>query len=179
MFENQSHLGGEKPVTLWDIDGVFLVHADKPLNQFIPPAGYIPMPASQPEAPQYFFYAPTHAGWVKPIINQTEAHYMTANRNPHERIGKLLGFPELPQVNEYTDSTGQRFAKRWDSIEYWFPDRPVAYITDDQVSELTEWAIEREQRGAPTLIVGTDIRYGLERKHVDGLEKWLGSLALG
>jgi len=48
-------------------------------------------------------------------------------------------------------------------------DRPAAWIDDIVVPEANAWA---ESRAAPTLLVQTDHRLGLQRAHVDQLVEW-------
>jgi hypothetical protein len=66
-----------------------------------------------------------------------------------------------------------------DAIDTHAGARPLAWIDDALDEECRRWATDREARGSATLLVGTDPRVGLERRHVDELLAWAEGIGRG
>jgi hypothetical protein len=88
----------------------------------------------------------------------------------NEHLPLLLGLPgELPYLT--FGGNAQFGSAHWklDAIQAYAGDRPLAWIDDNLDDSCHAWAA---QRTAPTLLVETDPKRGLEEAHVDALVAW-------
>jgi hypothetical protein len=92
--------------------------------------------------------------------------------NAHPFFGEWLGLGHepWPHVDWTRGWVGEELTwKLADVRRVHDGDRPLAWIDDDLGPDAYEWAKERNQAGAPTLLVKTNPCDGLTDKHVDQL----------
>jgi len=157
--------GADRPVLAVDVDGVIsLFGFDVPLN----------------EAPGELHLIDGMAHCISRAAGERlvrlSQHYDLIwatgwEERANEYLPLLLGLPgELPYL---TFGGNARFGTaHWkvDAIDAYAGDRPVAWIDDSLDETCREWA---RQRPAPTLLLETDPRRGLEEVHVDALTAWI------
>jgi hypothetical protein len=156
----------ERPVVVFDVDGVLRVDAE------VKPEGYV----AQDQLP--FAYNPALSIPLQGLVKVTNSYYISSWREQcHEHIGKILGLPELDWINSdgYEIRPGKE-SERAQAIAGLFTGRPVAWI-DDEITEADhEWADERSRTIAPTLSMRTDPDIGLTPRGIVLVESWLAVL---
>lgn len=85
----------------------------------------------------------------------------------HAKLGEILNLSEFP----YVPMPPLPFApaEKVPAVAAYVGNRPIAWVDDVITREAVTWA---ESRSAPTLLVQTDPRLGLQRHHVDRLLTW-------
>lgn len=89
-----------------------------------------------------------------------------------EHLPRLLGLPRLPWLS-FERNPGKAHA-HWKlaAIDDYAADRPVAWLDDALDDRCEEWACERSERGAPTLLMPTNPAAGLTARERDLLLAW-------
>jgi hypothetical protein len=128
------------PLLLLDVDGVLLCG-----TRSVP----VPHPA---------------AAWVAQLAEHFELVWATSlGERANERLGPALGLVEpLPAVAFVSDEWEQ--TRKLPDVQRFVGSRPCVWIDDQFGPDAAQWA---RTRRAPTLLLRTDPRRGLQRDHVD------------
>lgn len=90
----------------------------------------------------------------------------------------LLDWPSLPYIpcadtrDNAVEWGGNLLHSKVDPITRHVGDRPFVWIDDEVGKHDFAWATARDRHVAPTQLIKTDDRVGLERHHVNRLIKW-------
>jgi hypothetical protein len=183
--------GGENPVLVTDIDGVFLV-ADEEVPGRCPP-DWEASPRDRNRDRTYEFYNPRHGEWMKEILPDVDWYWLTShNGNSHRDIGRHLYLPETDWIDlepfdleqrqlqrpydEERDSSNLNYARR-KAIDTFFSHRALAWVEDELTPLDYHWAWRRKANEAPTLLVRPDSAEGLQYSQIHRIKAWLGQLA--
>jgi len=87
----------------------------------------------------------------------------------NDHLPEILGVPKLPYLT--FDGRAVFGTAHWklEALQEYAGNRPLAWIDDSLDRSCYEWA---ERRSAPTLLVPTESKVGLEEGHVAALESW-------
>jgi hypothetical protein len=157
----------DKPLLLIDVDGVISLFGFDPAS---PPAGRFELV----DGIAHFLSA--GAGeHLRVLSEEFELVWCTGwEEKANDYLPLALGLPgPLPHV--ILDRRERPANAHWKlaSIDaYAGRSRPLAWVDDAHDERCREWAA---QRGAPTLLVGTDPRLGLTEAHVRELLAWSGA----
>lgn len=169
MAEIHGPIPGDKPVLAMNIDGVFIVTREDC------PAGYLPVPGAT-----YQFYNPDHAGWLHSLAEDFDPVYVSAHgMHSHRDMSELYDIPEFDWVDYrlFSRRAGDFNYDRRSALAVYFAERQIAWVDGELRHMDHAWAKFRNVMHSPTAIIKTETREGLQRKHVDLLRLWLGSLA--
>lgn len=147
-----------------DIDGVLQITNDSR------PPGYVAHPVYP-----WISYNPDHGNWLRQIHSQTDIYYISDWREQsHEQIGYHLDLPRLDWINTDKYLVGARSHPhcRALAITALFGDRPVVWL-DDHIDKFAQATVDMRNSNAPTLIVETNSRIGLEHRQMQEVNSWL------
>jgi hypothetical protein len=116
--------------------------------------------------------AVVHGRWLEELGTVFQLVWVSAwGFQAHAKLGGILSLTEFP----YVPMPPIPFlpAEKVPAVAAYVRSRPVAWVDDVITPEAVAWA---ESRPAPTLLLQTDPRRGLERPHVDQLLTWGRSL---
>jgi hypothetical protein len=174
MSRLETYTPGEKPVVLFDIDGVLLVTPER--NPGICPPGY---QAGPRQGSLYTFWNPSHGESIRKLLGYADVMYLTAHGpSSHEDIGQHLGLPEFPWIN-YWAYQGAGNGERIVAAQEVCGDRPIAWVDDDHGAAEFYWAQHREGEGNPTLLIKPDSEQGIQSTDFQRVYDWAGALATG
>lgn len=150
------------PLLLIDIDGVLNVY-----DVGSCPPGYAEFWVF-PEDDEPLRLAVVHGQWLRELSGAFDLVWVSAwGFEAHDRLGPILDLDEFPYVPMPSIPFPPR--DKVPAVAAYVGERPTAWIDDIVVPEAIEWA---EARSAPTLLIQTDHRLGLQRSHVDQLLAW-------
>jgi hypothetical protein len=94
----------------------------------------------------------------------------------NDSLAPLLGLPQLPYLS--FDGAARFGSAHWKlgPLDEYADARAMAWIDDSFDESCYEWA---EKRPAPTLLVPTEARHGLEEAQTEALTAWATELAEG
>ncbi len=130
--------------------------------------------------------------WLSELVDHFIPVWATMwDDDANTELCPLLGWPSLPYipcgsslnqlVEPYGDNGLSRIVDRNDShplhhktgpITEHVGDRPFIWVDDEITRHDFNWASTRDDVVAPTWLIKTDDRVGLERHHIDKLIKW-------
>lgn len=172
MKKLETYTPGEKPVVLFDVDGVILVTPER--NPGICPSGY---QAGPNQNSIYTFWNPSHGEHITRLSRLADIMYLTSHGSrAHKNIGQYLGLPEFPWINYWAyqqAGNGERIV----AAQAVCGDRPIAWIDDDHWATEFHWAHHREDEGSPTLLIKPNSEEGIQVADFVCIEDWIGSLA--
>jgi hypothetical protein len=147
-----------RPLALLDVDGVLL---PSPPRRGRPPRVTL-VRAGRRVAELDSRYA----GWLRELANQYDLAWASSwGRLAAEVIGPRLGLPPSLPVVAITATDWVRTRKLPDVARF-VGDRPCAWIDDQLGTDAFAWA---RDRAAPTLLLRTDPRVGLQLRHLQQL----------
>jgi hypothetical protein len=177
--------GGDKPVFLLDVEGVFLtLDEDNPGDQ--PSEGYVRF-----EATAHDFYRPDHGDLLRGILPEVDACWFTGVMpETVKQLEPALSLPSLPFVDFFAVRAQPGAVPRYrrpqddllhykrDAADYMFAGRKLAWIDDWFDAYDFEWAKARQAGGAETLLLKTEYKKGLRPEHIEQVRAWVGGVAL-
>ncbi len=153
----------DKPLLAIDIDGVISLFGFEEGEQ---PAGQFHLIDGMPH------YISIEAGdRIKRLLKTYEGVWASGwEDRANDHLPLILGVPEMPHLT--FDGRAQFGTAHWklEAIDEYAGDRPLAWIDDSLDRSCRRWAKKRE---APTLLVPTESKHGLEEAHVEALLAWV------
>src|SRR5581483_11180386 len=150
----------DKPLLFVDVDGVISLYGFDPAQ---PPEGRFEMVDGIAH-----FISATAGEHLRALSEEFELVWCTGwEEKANDYLPGALGLPApLAHLTFGEDGLHWKVA----AIErYAGPDRPLAWIDDDQDAACQAWA---RARSAPTLLVSTDSATGITDEHVARLIEW-------
>jgi hypothetical protein len=119
------------------------------------------------------------SGWLDELVEHFIPVWCTMwDDEANTELCPLLGWPSLPYIPCRDDQVsvvewnGVYLHTKVGSITDHVGDRPFVWIDDEIGKDDFRWASARDDQLAPTLLIKTDDRVGLERHQVNRLIKW-------
>lgn len=119
------------------------------------------------------------SGWLLELVDHFVPVWCTMwDDQANTELCPLLDWPSLPYIpcNDTRDTViewnGVFLHSKIGPINDHVGDRPFVWIDDEITKHDHDWASVRNDELAPTLLIQTDDRVGLERHHVEKLIKW-------
>jgi hypothetical protein len=169
MYE-LGELNIEKPLLLVDVDGVISLFGFDPAR---PPAGRFEMVDGIAH-----FLSASAGEHLRVLADDFELVWCTGwEEKANEYLPGALGLPgSLPHL--IFDPCERPASAQWKVAgidAHVEPTRPIAWVDDAFDERCAAWA---EARPAPTLLVQTDPRVGLDAEHVDRMLAWARRFAV-
>lgn len=129
------------------------------------PEGYAEHTVFPGEGP--VMLAVVHGAWIRELAESFDVVWASAWGADSALLHPILGLDSMP----YVPMPAARFDARAKvpAIDAYAGGRPVVWIDDIVTAEAQQWAATR---GAPTLLIETDPRIGLQRGHVEQALDW-------
>jgi hypothetical protein len=147
-----------RPIALLDVDGVLFATP--------PRRGRPPRPTAARAGRRAAEIDPRYAAWLRELAEHYDLAWASSwGRLAAEVIGPSLGLPASIPVVALTTREWQRTRKLPDVARF-VGDRPCAWVDGHLGTDAFAWARER---AVPTLLLRTDPRVGLQRRHLQQL----------